>query len=507
MSDARPPDAPAPETAEDARHRWILLAVSCAMVAVPFTLVTFPPSTDMGQHVAQIRLFLDALGSAESAYEIQWLTPYNLSYAIVGAMYAIVGPERAARFSLLAVALLWAAAAHALAWKFDRPATSATLASVFVFNQSLYWGFFNFLAGWPLFAAWLVAVSAPRRRPEGWTDAVLLAILAFLLFFTHALWFGAAMAWLGVATLVQRPGLATLVRRALAVLPAGLVAAFWYLQFATTWYAGKQSTWKASPLEKLTSPWFAEHMLGGVWGSLEYTTLGAVALWIAVGLVQHRASLGGAVAPVLAICAALFLVVALFGPYRLQNTIVFDERWLPGAAVLLLLAAPAPLIAARLRNVLAVAVLAGFVTATAGEWYAFERDELSGFDEAIAALPESPRVLGLDFVRSSSIVRGSPFLQMFAYSQAIRGGRLNFSFAEFPQSFVVSRSRNAPALWTSGLEWMPENVQRSDMRYFDYVLVNATEPKHASLAQALALQPVTATGRWRLYKTDAPPAR
>ena len=36
--------------------RWLLFAMSCVLVTVPFACVEFPPITDLPQHLAQVRL-------------------------------------------------------------------------------------------------------------------------------------------------------------------------------------------------------------------------------------------------------------------------------------------------------------------------------------------------------------------------------------------------------------------------------------------------------------------
>jgi hypothetical protein len=491
-------------TEESSRTRWLLLGVSCALVAVPFFAVDVPPSVDLPQHVAQIRLFLEALAAPGGEYRIQWFTPYSLSYTIVGAFYGLVGPERAGRYSLLVVALLWTAAVHALAWRFGRSSAAPVLASVFCFNQSLYWGFFTFLAGWPLFAAWLVLVSGPARRAAGWNAATRLTLLAALLFFTHALWFLMALGWLGVSTLLERPPLRTLVVRAAATLPVVVVAGVWYLQFSQTWYSEKESAWKLGLVEKLTSPWFFERTLGGLRGPLEYVVVGLALAWIVAGLVQHRASLREAVDGRLAAAGAVFLAVALVGPYNFHHTMLFDERWLPFAAVLLVLAAPAPALAPVLSRALAVAVLAAFVASTTALWRAFERSDLAGLRESLEALPEAPRVLGLNFANTSELVKDYPFDNAVAYSHALRGGMINHSFASFPHSLVVYRNEVFPPPWTDGLELFPKRVKPADFTHFDYVLVNATSEQHRSLQWSFGVTPVTTDGRWRLYRSIRP---
>jgi hypothetical protein len=124
---------------------------------------------------------------------------------------------------------------------------------------------------------------------------------------------------------------------------------------------------------------------------------------------------------------------------------------------------------------------------------------MSGLKESLDALPEAPRVLGLSYIKESAIVKGRPFIQVFAYSQVLRGGELNFSFADFGPSLVVYRQRRMLP-WTSGLEWFPERARKSDFQFFDYSLINADKKLHAALGSEPILKPITQEGRWRLYK-------
>ncbi len=57
--------------------------------------------------------------------------------------------------------------------------------------------------------------------------------------------------------------------------------------------------------------------------------------------------------------------------------------------------------------------------------------------------------------------------------------------------------------WTGGIEWQAERAKPSDFGYFDYALVNADQPLHATLNALPDLHPVTAEGRWRLYRIGA----
>jgi hypothetical protein len=49
----------APPGPLEARLRLSLALVSCVLVALPFLAVSYPPITDLPQHTAQVRLFLE----------------------------------------------------------------------------------------------------------------------------------------------------------------------------------------------------------------------------------------------------------------------------------------------------------------------------------------------------------------------------------------------------------------------------------------------------------------
>jgi hypothetical protein len=191
--------------------------------------------------------------------------------------------------------------------------------------------------------------------------------------------------------------------------------------------------------------------------------------------------------------------VAAVAPDKFVNTIFFASRWFPVAFLFLILALPAPSFRRASAKAVAVAAAAVLFLATASAWHRYSSADLSGLRESLDALPASPRVLGLDLVKESDHVPGRPFLQLFAYAQVFRGGELNFSFAEHYSGLVAYRSkREIP--WTPALEWFGEKVKRSDFAFFDLVLANGEDKDHAALRSFAELEPVTGTGKWRLYR-------
>jgi hypothetical protein len=490
-------------------EREALFAVSAVLVLVPFFVVTFPPITDLPQHLAQIRLLGEAVADPGGPYRIQWWTPYGLSYALLLLCRAIAPPLSAGRLMCALVALLWVVTAHALAAKRGRSPLAAVLASLFVFGNVLYWGFLSFALGWPLFAAWMHLTSREARGPS---RLLLLTALGLALYWCHALWLLAAVAWTGVVTIADvgrrarergalgfrslRPQLV----RAGALAPAVVALALWTPGFQDS---GMRTAafWKANPLTRLTPEWLVHAVLGGLRGPFEGLALSVVAVWVFLGIAAHRGRLREAVDSHLLLAASLLGLFALVLPDSYMTTIELPQRWMPSAATLLLLGLPAPPLRPVLLRIAVVSFVAVFVAVTAVKWVAFERDELAGLSETLEKLPAESRVLGLDYQQKSEYVRARPFLQIYAWAQVLKGGTLDFSFASFATSPVVFRS-HAPRPWTPRLYWFPRRLLSTDLEYFDYVIVNGTPDVHEGVVAWRRLAPVTTTGRWRLYRVE-----
>jgi len=76
------------------------------------------------------------------------------------------------------------------------------------------------------------------------------------------------------------------------------------------------------------------------------------------------------------------------------------------------------------------------------------------------------------FGASSNIVRFAPFLHYAALYQARKGGVVEFTFAEFPQSPFRFKPETRPPLIPPRWEWVPERVDPDrDLTWYKYVLV------------------------------------
>lgn len=492
------PEAPAPQPprALGSALTWALVAV--ALVAIPFLVVRFPPITDLPQHAAQIRLFGEAVGDPHSPYQIQWLTPYGLSFVILGAAWLLFGPGLAGKVGFLVVAALWAAAVHALAARRGRPISAALLATVMVFSHVLYWGFFSFLAGFVLFCAWIEIERSTRSRPLDGRRAAVLVVTASALYFTHALWFAAAALWLAIIGAATRRPWRQQASRLACLIPQVALALWWFPQLAERGFTST-TFWGDAGLPRLAPAALRDAALGGLRGSTEPLLLATVAVWIGLALWAARGRLRESVDVELLGLAAILVAAAVVLPYKFENTTRFAHRWMPAALAFLLLAMPPLAIRARLRRVLAVALLGGFVGATALTWRTFEDVELAGLRQVFDALPQGQRVLGLSYVAESPRIREHPFIQTFAYAQVLRGGELNFSFADFAPCLVVYRPPR-PRPWTLNLEWLPRRVRYSDFAHFDYLVLHGDPAVQAAMIERTPIEPVTAPAPWRLYR-------
>jgi hypothetical protein len=475
------------------------------LLTLPALAVRYPPITDLPQQMAQIPLLVETLSGDAPAYRVQWLAPNKLSYFVLGATWAALPPMSAIKLATALFAVLWLAPLQWLAARRGRSGAAALIAAVFFFNHFLYVGFLNFLCGVAAFVFWFVELESD---PDGvsWLRTVLrTAVGAFLLYLAHALWLAAGLAWLALVTLTRRPSWRAASARAVGLLPALALTALWYPTL-------KQQGWQSmsnygpSALERLSPAGLTNWSLGGVRGALEPLTLLAIALWIGVALWQHRRRLAARVDTRLLAAALFFFVAAVALPEKVDKTLQFASRWMPVAWGMLLLALPAPDLRPALRRGVALGLLAAFTLTTASAWRAFDRHELTGFEEAIAALPAEPAVLGLDFVRGSPRFKYPTYMQLPAYAQLLRGGHLNFSFVSLASSLVVKKEISRPDPWTQGLEWAPRLLRMSDLEYFDHALVHAPDEVQELLRERdPRLEPVTATGRWRLFRIDNEP--
>jgi hypothetical protein len=488
-------------------EKFVLPSATLLAIALPFFVVTYVPSSDLPQHLAQIRLFLEMIsGRHAGVLTIQWFSPNTLVYSLVGLMWVIFPPVLSGKMTMLALALLWSGAVFVLAGACGRPRESAVLASLLTLSGSFYWGFINFLSGWPIFVLWLLLARRREgdRPPLG--TLLLMTVCSCALLFSHVLWLAAGLAALALLDTIRRSPVRLLARHCMAVAPVVLFTVLWYPRFHSSRLQigfDTDAHWQTLPWERLTPDWVIQGVLAGLTGPWDAIIIAAVLLWGALALFTNRGSLRSSWDRELGGIGLLMLAVSLAAPDKYLNTISFASRWFPVAVVLLLLSLPGPKLHRAVVFAFPLTMIAACAIVTSSDWRHFERDELSGLNESLRAIPDSSSTLGLDFIKLSAYIRGRPFLQTFAYSQVLHGGELNFSFV-LHGTGIVALSAPPVFRWTPNLEWYPEDVDVRDFRQFDVALVNGTDEMHESFRKRGVAVPMTFSGRWRAYKCVHP---
>lgn len=481
---------------------WWGLVVCCLLVVVPFLWVEFPPITDLPQQAAQIRLFQEALqDSGEGPYKIQWFTPYSLSYLILGTSWLVFGPAACGRAAMALIGVLWVLSMYLVAAKRNRPSGACILAALFFFNHTVYWGFYSFVVGWPVFLLWFELTTETPSEAFSFRQSLKFLAVGVLLYTSHVLWLLAGTVWLIVHALVSRRSFRSLLLRVAYVAPLLIAVAMWYPQLYES-QMESPPVWGTDLVSRLSLSWLGDALLGGLQGYTEAIFLVIATGWVVLSVRPSWKGFATGTDWEMLLCAGLFLVFALALPDKYMNTIRFEQRWAPAAMIMLIMAVPGPRLKSAIRELAALAVLAVFCVYTTFAWIAFDDKEFSGLRQALSALPRTPKVLGLSLFQESAFVRGSPFIQTFAYSQVLKGGMVNFSFAAFSPCLVVYKE-HFEGPWTGGLEWFPDRFKESDLQFFDYVLVNGPESEHAWIVTELGLDPVTRDGRWRLYRVPS----
>lgn len=492
------------------KKEWLERALSAAIIfvlaAIPILITRFPPSTDLPQHIAQVRLALESLRDPAGPYVIQWGAPNTLIYFFIYLFWKLFSLEILAKAILIFIVFLWVFSIFFLAGKRIRSLDMAILASLLIFNHVFYGGFLNFLIGFPVFTAWFL-LTIRKEHKAAWQTYVFLILTSFLLYGSHALWFAAGAAWLFLISLINKMPLKFFFLRMATLIPGGILSLLWFRGFSSfqaTSSFDKAPEWGTRPLEKFFSSWFLDASFGGIRGISETLFFFFLLVWGALSLWQHRKDLKSRVDFKLMAASGFFFVIAFFAPGKMMNTIFLSSRWFPICMMMLLLSLPAPNMNKAIRRIISFTVAAAFILVTTLTWVKYEKNELTGLSDSLAKIPYSSRILGLDFFKRSRFIKYRPFLQMSAYAQVFKGAELNFSFAEHSTGLVAYRTkRNVP--WTHKLEWFAESVKKTDLQYFDYVLVNGNPYHHQYRIPRQDLSVVTDTGRWRLYKVNIKP--
>lgn len=477
-----------------------LFALVAGLAALPFLVVEIPPIHDLPHHLEQARLHAD-IGDVEgSTYRVEWLAPQNLIYVALIPLWSVMAPLTAGKAFAYLLLIATVAAVFSLAVRRGRAPECAVMASLFAFNTSFYAGFFAFQLGGVLFLVWL-GLGTPSR-PVSWIGH---AVLLFAIAWAHAFWFALVAVvmlariavlgptragWLALAAAV--PGAAWLVPNLLGVMRARTDAAF---PMTVVW---------EPVLSRFAPTEMVDALMGGVRGGVEVVIVVALVAWVAAGLMARRADPRAELDRELLIAAGILLLARIASPDLIAMTVGASRRWLPYAGMLLVLAVPTPRVAHRVLRSAVVGLTALLLLVTADAWRFYDRAELSGFREAMQALPEDASLLGLGLMESQ-VLKGPVFFQTHAWSQILRGAHPDLSFTDLGAGLVLSTERRTSP-FAYPLSLRPFDVRPEDILHFEYAVVAGPQGVHLELESHPRLAAMTDGLPWRLYGVLPPAA-
>jgi hypothetical protein len=523
-----------PPGAESERNQALIVALALAIgayvVAYPFTLVRYPPITDLPFHAAQtsiLRHYLDPSFHFREQFTLHPLeVPYLSMYAL-GALFALVLPISAAT-KLMAVAML-ALVPAGLAVLFHGMKKSplwGLAGTGLTWCTVTQWGFLNFMGAIGLFAmstgfALLVVREPTRVRRAG------LALCLVAIFFTHVYRFPFAI--LGVlaagalvypATRRFSPLIGPLVPALslfvlwLAVRPHGLGIGFGELGFHPERLSEIPRHLFGSYLPLDGAPPTAEGALeralaARLMAVVTFAVVAATALFVADGRARGRSredvlwALGVTAIPVL--FAAGLLLAYLTLPFEVGLWFYVYPREIVAAALFAVAVAPdlprGPVqrLAFTVLIAAGVAPMGRFVAARFREFEAVTAD----FREIVRDVPRSPRLFYLVYWLGDSNKRVSPFLHLPAWLQAEKGGALGFHFIQWNHSPIRYRegSPGAPPPFAERFEWTPQYFRVMEHGpWFDTFLVRHRIDPHELFDEDQSIRLVSHRGTWWLYR-------
>lgn len=484
------------------RNALLLLAVLISCIA-PIWTVSFPPATDLPQHLSQIFLLEETLTGTRPELTITpWYYPNTLVYGLLLAFWQITDPITVGRLTVSTLAGLWVFSSYFLCRLRHRPIENWLIGTPIVFNFIFYWGLLNFLTGWPFFCLFIAIASNPSTRQQ----VPLLTLTALALYFAHALWFLMANVWL-LVHLIDRTGKPT-IRSLLPMIPAWVLAFAWYPQLASNRQASGADTgltWGPMPIERLDPSYITNSLLGGLYSQIEPIYLTVIALLILASLITNKTTLKTEIDKPILIGALILIMAFWVFPTIYMNTIFFNQRWLPNGLTLLLLALPSPNIRwPSILVTLGLGWLLVFSTSSITAWKHWEEESLDGLATSISQIRKGERIFGLDMLGYSLFIKGRPNLQIYSYAQAIGGAELNFSFVEHYSGIVQYREKHEPNP-SRNLIWTPLKVKQVDLSSFDKALIGGDENLHNFAQTRLGLEELKHTNNvWRLYQIKHP---
>ena len=529
--------SPAPRWQQPTLHQWlradwptaVCLAVALVAAVLPIWAAPLLPMMDLPQHLATARIlhsFGDPAFGVDRYHVIDFSrTQYLLWYLAVDGLSWLMPLETANRVVLSLYASGLPLSVLALLRAHRRDPALALLAVPLVYNVFYFMGFANYITALPLLL-WALALlqhclDAPDSRPR-WRLVTGTAVVALLLFYSHAQAFALYGVLAGVTVLLGSPGLHPRHwwRAALHLVPAALAMAIWtsrslILATATEWQKGHggrnvapgQAVWEpiSERFEHIGS-WWLDGYRGDSDELIALMWLALLILSAVLGTTATQPSPTGAQpwrSKVPAAMLATTVAAYLLSPVSYKWIWPISYRFVPVAALLAIVTIGYRHL--RWRSM----VLVGPATALAlwassvhvGKAREFA-SEVGPIREIVAQALPGKKLIALVYGPGSAVLQQAPLIHIGQYYVVDRGGMASFSFANFPQSPVLYPDVGGPPVFPARFEWTPERFTWIEHgHWYDYVLVRGGGEPFGADRHKVAL--VAELGPYRLFANRA----
>lgn len=504
---------------------WLVAAIATFYVVVyPFTVVHYPPMTDLPFHAAQMSIFRHYDDPGWHFHEQFTLHPLQVPYVsayLIGAALSFFMPITwAAKGMAIAMLLLLPAGLAVLFHGMRKSPLWGLMGLGFVWTEMSHFGFLNFVGATGLYAACIGCALLALDRPSRGHQIALAAALCAL-FFTHIYRFPFALLAIAATTAVMYP--ATRRIRPVVVPWVGAAAVF------AVWMAARPPALRVG-LGHLSFhtrrfrelPGYLFENYRGATGVTEgHIALGMLAVFIVLcalavlfaarrwrsstaSAADRRWAIGVTVLPVL--LAAGHLLAYFVLPMGMGVWWYIFPREALGAAFILVAVVPdlPPQSFMRLGAVTAIAVSTGAMGFfVAQRWYNFEQLTWD-FREIIKKIPRSPKLFYLIYDHSGTDRTRSPFTHLPAWVQAEKGGWLGFHFAMWGTYPVRYRKGGVvPPPVPDNWEFTPQYFQvKKQGAWFNTFLVRHDINPHQLFDPDPTIHLVAQRGTWWLYRRE-----
>ncbi len=470
------------------QSRWRLLApttffyVAVALfVSAPAWIVKHPPLQDLPFHLATIRIiksFHDPAFGFDREFALTLGRTQYVVYYLLAAVFSTFVGLVGANVILVSVYLGGTVLAlRDLLRALGKDPRLCLFVVPLLINTLFIYGLLQFLFGIPVML-WALATAVRYFEHPTRGRAILLAVLALVLFYSHVFPFGIFV--IGFVAMFPWESPKRWLRAAAPTVPAFAVVA-WWLRFtdAGRLVFGAATDNRADPHKGpeaaiLDLPNWLTNVFRD--NTDEVTLIALAALVVAtLGLSAGERDPSKPIARRYFVLPLLCIVLYFVLPEGHGYIWLIAQRF---PLLFVITAIPLLRMPSGTRGVAVAALalaLAGYSTVnTCAHFMRFEREEVGEIDEAIAAMAPKSRVCALIYDRGSSTMTNVPFLHFGSYYQAEKGGVVEFTYAGYahwPVDFLPGHypppGGSARLRW----EWTPEQVTIGEVfPYYDYVL-------------------------------------